>query len=341
MKTAPFFALVSLALAPPASAQLVITGAGSTFSNILYQDWIRTYNEAHPEVELVYESIGSGAGVRQFFDRAVDFGASDAPITDSAMTAMGGDAVHIPTEMGAVVAAYTLPGVTAVVRFTPGVLADVFLGKLTRWNDPRIVALNPGVPLPPLDIIVVHRSDGSGTTYILSDYLSKVSPEWRAKVGKGTIVAWPTGLGAKGSEGVAGVLKVTPGGIGYVELGYVASSGLVAAAVQNRAGAFIAPTLESITAAAAGAMRDMGPNTDFRVSITDADGPDAYPISSFTWMLLRGKNENAAKAAALAQFVWWTETEGQARCAPLGYAPLPAQLRPWIQARLRSVTGGR
>jgi len=328
----------ALALAAPAAAQVKLNGAGATFPNIIYQDWMLTYNQAHPDVQLNYQSIGSGGGIRQFSDGTVDFGASDAPMKDSAIAAINGNVLHIPTVLGGDVPTYNLPEVKETLRFTPDVLADIFLGKITKWSDARVAAVNPGVKLPEQDIVVVHRSDGSGTSFIWTDYLSKVSPAWAQSVGRGTSVNWPVGLGGKGNEGVTATVQQTPGAIGYVELGYAMINKLPAGIVQNKAGKFVAPSLESITAAAAGAMRTMGPSTDFRVSITNADGENAYPISSFTWFLLRKTYDNAARAGALVKFVWWAETEGQARAAPLGYAPLPTQLRPWVQARLKGIT---
>lgn len=333
-------ALALVALAVPASAQVKLTGAGATFPNIIYQDWVLTYNRQNPRVQLNYQSIGSGGGIRQFSENTVDFGASDAPMTDSAIAAVSGNVLHIPTVLGGLAVIYHLPGVSARVRFTPQVVADIFLGKLTSWNDPRIAAVNPGVQLPRSDILVVHRSDGSGTTYVFTDYLSKVSPEWQRRVGKGTSVNWPVGLGGRGNEGVAATVAQTPGAVGYVELGYADANRLQYGPVQNRAGQFVTPTVESVTAAAAGAMAELGPNTDFRVSITNPGGADAYPIASFTWLLLRKQYPDPAKAGALVPFVWWAITDGQAVAAKLGYAPLPQALRPWIEARLKSITAG-
>ena len=326
--------------AAPAAAQVKLNGAGATFPNIIYQDWMLTYNKAHSDVQLNYQSIGSGGGIRQFSDGTVDFGASDAPMKDSAITAINGNVLHIPTVLGGDVPTYNLPEVTATLRFTPDLLADIFLGKITKWDDARIAAANPGVRLPGSDIVVVHRSDGSGTTFIWTDYLSKISPEWEQKVGRGTSVNWPVGLGGKGNEGVTATVKQTPGAIGYVELGYAMINKLPAGAVQNKTGKFVTPALESITQAAAGAMRAMNPSTDFRVSITNPDGEKAYPIASFTWFLLRKDYDDAAKAGALVKFVWWAETEGQTKTEPLGYAPLPKQLRPWIEARLKTISAG-
>ena len=330
-------------VAAPAAAQVKLTGAGATFPNIIYQDWILTYNQLHSNVQLNYQSIGSGGGIRQFSDKTVDFGGSDAPMTDSAIAAIQGNVFHIPTVLGAVVITYNLPGITQQLRFTPSVVADIYMGKLTKWDDARIAAGNPGIKLPNDDILVVHRSDGSGTTYIFTDYLSKVSPDWKDKVGKGTSVNWPVGLGGKGNEGVSATVGQTPGAIGYVELAYANTNKLAYGLLQNASGKFITPTLSATTAALAGAMKDMGPNTDFRVSITNSAGADAYPIASMTYLLLRKTyDDDPAKVEALLNYVWWAETDGQAKAEPLGYAPLPTALRPWIAARLASITvGGR
>jgi phosphate transport system substrate-binding protein len=326
--------------AASAAAQVKLTGAGATFPNIIYQNWILTYNQANPGVQLNYQSIGSGGGIRQFSDKTVDFGGSDAPMTDSAIAAIQGNVLHIPTVLGAVVVTYNLPGVTQQLKFTPTLIADIFLGKITKWGDARITAANPGLRLPDMDILVVHRSDGSGTSYIWTDYLSKVSPEWKDKVGKGTSVNWPVGLGGKGNEGVAATVNQTPGAIGYVELGYAAPNKLPFAQVQNRAGKFINPTLAATTAAFAGALSSMDPNTDFRVSITDPEGADAYPICSMTYLLLRKQYDDPTKTEALIKYVWWAETVGQDKATSLGYAPLPTALRPWIAARLASIEAG-
>src|SRR6058998_2611474 len=270
------------ALAAPAVAQVKRNGAGATFPNIIYQDWMLSYNQAHPDVQLNYQSIGSGGGIRQFSDGTVDFGATDAPMKDSAIAAINGNVLHIPTVLGGDVPTYNLPDVKETLRFTPDVLADIFLGKITKWSDPRIAAVNPGVKLPAADVVVVHRSDGSGTSFIWTDYLSKVSQEWEQKVGRGTSVNWPVGLGGKGNEGVAGQVKNTPGALGYVELAYAVQNKLPVGAVRNAAGKFVEPTIESTAAAAAAAAKDMP--ADFRVSITNPAGDDAYPIGSFTWL---------------------------------------------------------
>jgi phosphate transport system substrate-binding protein len=331
-------AVLALSAAPAAAQVVKLTGAGATFPNVIYQNWMLTYNQANPGVQLNYQSIGSGGGIRQFSDRTVDFGASDAPMTDSAIAAIQGNVLHIPTVMGAVVVTYNLPGVTQQLKFTAALIADVFLGKLTKWNDARITAVNPGLGIPDMDILVVHRSDGSGTSYIWTDYLSKVSPEWKDKVGKGTSVNWPVGLGGRGNEGVAATVNQTPGAIGYVELAYARGNRLPYGQVQNHAGVFMNPTLEATTAAFTAALASMAPTTDFRVSITDPAAADAYPIASMTYLLVRKEYDDAGKTQALIKFIWWAETEGQAKAAPLGYAPLPTALRPWIADRLSTIT---
>src|SRR6266446_11010839 len=329
-----------LGAAIPAAAQVQLNGAGATFPRIIYDDWMLTYNQAHPEVKLNYQSIGSGGGIRQFSDGTVDFGATDAPMTDSAIAAIKGDVLHIPTVLGAVVAAYTLPDVSQPIRITPDVLADIFLGKITKWNDARLASVNSGVTLPASDIVVVHRADGSGTSFAFTDYLSKVSPEWQQKVGKGTSVNWPVGLGGRGSEGVSATVSQTPGAIGYVELAYATTNKIQYGTLRNSSGNWITPSLAAVTAAAAGAMKDMGPYTDFRVSVTNSSGAQAYPISTFTWLLVHKSYSDTAKARALVQFIWWAESDGQTKAPELGYAPLPKELHPCIQTRLKSVMAG-
>src|SRR5258705_4479489 len=339
MKSTRFLPLVALlCAAAPAAAQVQLNGAGATFPNIIYQKWMLTYNQANPTVQLNYQSIGSGGGIRQFSDGTVDFGGTDAPMTDSAIAAIQGNVLHIPTVLGAIVATYNLPGVTAQVKFTPDVLADIFLGKITKWNDARIASVNPGVTLPATDIVVVHRAEGSGTSFAFTDYLSKVSPEWTAQVGKGASVNWPVGLGGRGNEGVSATVNQTPVAIGYTELGYATINKMTYGQVRNSAGKFVAPTLEAVTAAASGVLSKLGANTDFRVSLTNPDGPAAYPISTMTWLLVHKTYADAAKAKALVQYIWWAETEGQSMASDLGYAALPQQLRPWIQNRLKSIT---
>jgi phosphate transport system substrate-binding protein len=317
----------------------LLNGAGATFPNIIYQKWITDYNTATPGVQLNYQSIGSGGGVQQFTDNTVDFGATDGPMSDEEVAAVGGNVLHIPTVLGGVVPTYNLSGVTTPVRFTQDVLADIYLGKITRWNDVRLRSANPGVTLPDVPIVVVHRSDGSGTTYIWTDYLTTVSPEWASTVGRGRAVNWPAGIGGRGNEGVAATVSQTPGAIGYVELGYAMINEMPVGAVRNRFGNFVTPDVSTVEAAAEGEMEVMGPDTDFRVSLIDAPGERSYPVSSMTWLLVRKDFGTAeAKARALIEFIWWALHDGQAAAPDLGYAALPAALKPWIQARLESIT---
>jgi phosphate transport system substrate-binding protein len=319
-----------------AQGEIRLTGAGATFPYPIYSKWVLEYTKTRPNVEINYQSIGSGGGIRQFMDRTVDFGATDGPMTDSQITAVRGNVLHIPTVLGAVVPIYTLPGVTQQLRFTPEVLAGIFLGQIARWNDSRIAAVNPGVTLPVADIIVVHRSDGSGTTYVWTDYLSKVSPDWLRRVGRGTSVNWPVGLGGRGNEGVASTVRRTPGAIGYVELVYAEQNRIPFGLVRNRAGTFVAASLASTTAAAASV--ELPATTDFRVSITDPAGTDAYPVASYTWILIAPQATDLAKARTLAEFLWWATHDGQRFASELGYAPLPASVVRLLEARLRSVT---
>ncbi len=320
-----FIAIAALiAAASIANAQTVINGAGATFPNPIYQKWFDEYQKAHPNVAINYQSIGSGGGIRQLSAGTVFFGASDGPMTNEQILAAGFPILHLPTVLGGVVPAYNIPGFTGELRFTGPVLAGIFLGKITRWNDPAIVKLNPGVNLPATDITVVHRSDGSGTNYIWCDYLSKVSPEFKRTVGVATSVKWPAGVGGKGNEGVAGFVKQTPGAIGYVELIYALQNSIPYGSVQNMAGEFVKPTLETVTNAAAGAAKAMP--KDFRVSITNAPGAGVYPISSFTWLLLRERPGDAQRSAMMKDFVRWALTDGQQYCASLGYAPLPKEV---------------
>jgi len=318
---------------PAATGGAVLTGAGATFPNPIYTKWFDAYAR-ETGVRINYQSIGSGGGIRQFTEGTVDFGATDGPMTDAQIAAVKGNVRHVPTVLGAVVVTYDLPSVGgACLRFDGATLADVFLGRITRWNDRRIAALNPGVALPAEDIIVAHRSDGSGTTYIFTDYLAKVSADWQKSVGKGTSVNWPVGLGGKGNEGVTQQVKQSEGSVGYVELIYAISNGLPVARLKNAAGSFIEPTLKSVTAAAASAT--LGPDTDFRVSITDAPGAEAYPISSFTWLLLPKVPRSADKSKALDDFVrWMLKPAAQRMAADLHYAPLPVPVIELVQQRL-------
>jgi phosphate transport system substrate-binding protein len=327
---------MSFAVVPSASAELAINGAGATFPYPLYSKWFYEYSNANPGVRFNYQSIGSGGGIRQITAGTVDFGASDAPMTEEEMKRLPGPILHLPMAMGAVTVVYNLEGVGAGLRLTQDVLADIFLGKITRWNDPKIFEWNKDLKLPSADIVVAHRSDGSGTTDIFTNYLSTVNPEWRAKVGHGKAVKWPAGLGGKGNEGVAGVVRQTPGAIGYVELAYAKQNRMTVASLRNRDGRFVAPTLEATSAAAAGAARTMP--ADFRVSIVDAPGKDSYPIAGLTWLLVYKDQRDEARGKALVQFLKWAIHDGQKMEAALDYAPLPAPVVEKLDKTLRQIT---
>jgi phosphate transport system substrate-binding protein len=312
----------AVALGAVAAAQTMqINGAGATFPNPIYSKWFAEYNKLHPNVQINYQPIGSGGGIRQITNQTVFFGATDGPMTNDQLVAAPGKILHLPTVLGAVVPVYNIPNVTAELKFTGPVLADMYLGKITKWNDPAIAKLNAGVKLPGSDITVVHRSDASGTSYIFVDYLAKASPEWKTKVGVATAVNWPTGIGGKGNEGVAGLVTQSPGSIGYVELIYALQNKISYGSVQNLAGEFLRGSVESVTAAAAAAAAKMPP--DFRVSITNAEGKGVYPISSFTWLLLYESPKDKVQAKTIVDFTKWALTDGQKYCAELGYAPLP------------------
>jgi phosphate transport system substrate-binding protein len=314
-----------------------INGAGATFPYPIYSKWFDEYAKLHSDIRINYQSIGSGGGIRQVSNQTVFFGATDGPMTDEQLAAAPGKILHFPTVLGADVPVYNLPGVTDI-KFTGPLLADIFLGKVTKWNDPAIAKVNPGVSLPASEITVVHRSDGSGTTYIWVDYLSKVSPEWKDKVGVATSVNWPAGVGGKGNEGVAGLVRQTPGSIGYVELVYALQNRIPFGAVQNASGEFVKATTESVTAAAAAAAAQMP--ADFRVSITNAAGPGAYPISSFTWLLLFQDPKDKTQGRAMSDFMKWALTDGQRFASELGYAPLPAEVVKQELAALETVNVG-
>jgi len=322
-------------LVTAADAQMLMNGAGATFPYPIYSKWFDEYTKVDPEVRFNYQSIGSGGGIKQVTSRTVDFGATDGPMTDEQLKQAPGELLHIPTVLGAVVATYNLPGAPKL-KFTGDVLADIFLGKITKWNDAKITALNPGATLPDQPIVVVHRSDGSGTTYIWVDYLSKISPEWQQKVGKGTSVNWPVGLGGKGNEGVSGQVKGQPGALGYVELAYAVKNNLPVASIKNANGKFVEPTIATTTAAAAGAAKSMP--DDFRVSLTNAPGDDAYPVASFTWLLVYKDQPNEAKGRALAKFLWWMSHDGQKYADDLLYAPLPAPVVKQIEGKVKQIT---
>ncbi|MBW8768302.1 MAG: phosphate ABC transporter substrate-binding protein PstS [Gemmatimonadetes bacterium] len=323
--------------APATTSGADLTGAGATFPYPLYSKWFDAYAKKSG-VKINYQSIGSGGGIRQLSEQTVDFGASDAPMSDAEMAkAKGGPVLHIPTALGAVALVYNLPDLGAPLKLTGDVIAAIFQGQLTKWNDARIAALNPGTRLPATDILVVHRSDGSGTSYVFTDYLANVSPGWAAKPGKGKEVQWPVGLGAKGNEGVAGQVKQTPGAIGYVELAYATQNKMNMAAVKNAAGAFVAPSIASVTAAAAGAAGKLPATTDYRVSIVNAPGAGVYPISSFTWIIAYSRQADAAKGKKLTDFLRWALNEGQGMEASLDYAPLPEGMRTALLTRLDSI----
>jgi phosphate transport system substrate-binding protein len=313
------------AIAFPAAAQPVrINGAGATFPYPIYSKWFSEYNKIHPEVQINYQSIGSGGGIRQLTNRTVFFGATDGPMTKDQLLAAAGKVLHLPTVLGAVVPVYNITGVDAELKFTGPLLADIFMGKVSKWNDAAIAKLNPGVSLPGSDITIVHRSDGSGTTYIFADYLGKVSPEWKKTVGIATSLNWPGGVGAKGNEGVAGLVKQTPGAIGYVELIYALQNKIDFGSVQNIAGEFVRASLGSVTKAAAATKGKMP--EDFRVSITNAPGAGVYPISSFTWLLFYENPKDKQAARTMTDFMRWALSDGQKYCADLGYAPLPEEV---------------
>jgi phosphate transport system substrate-binding protein len=315
-----------------------LQGAGATFPNPLYQKWLSEYGKVNPKAKIDYQSIGSGGGIQQIQSQTVDFGASDTPMSDDDLKKAPGELLHIPTVLGAVVITYNLQGVSAPLRFPPDVIADIFLGKIKRWDDARIKADNPGVALPPNDISVVHRSDGSGTTAVFTDYLSKVSPEWKTKPGVGKSVDWPVGIGGKGNEGVSGQIKQTPNTIGYVELAYAVQTKLPVALIKNRAGNFVEPSFDAVTAAAAESLATTP--EDLRVSITDAAGGQAYPISSYTYILVYKEQKDATKGKTLVDFLWWSIHDGERFAKDLQYAPLPAEIVEKASAKLNSITAG-
>lgn len=315
-----------------ASAQ-IINGAGATFPYPMYSKWFSEYHQKTGGIQINYQAIGSGGGIKQLQVGTVDFGASDMPMTDDQLAATKFKVVHIPTVLGAVVPAYNVPGVSAELKFTPQLLAGIFLGQITNWNDAQIAKANPGVKFPNQPIVVVHRSDGSGTSFIFTDYLSKVSPEWKASVGASTSVKWPVGVGGKGNEGVAGMIRQLEGSVGYVELIYAVQNHIPYGVVKNKAGNFVKASLESTTAAAAGVKIP----ADYRVSITNADGKDAYPLASFTWLLIPAQSKDAAKGKILREFLEWEITEGQKEAQQLTYAPLPKEVAEKVAATIKTI----
>ena len=311
-----------------------LNGAGATFPYPMYSKWFSEYNKLHPDVQINYQSIGSGGGIRQVLNGTVDFGASDGPMTDEQLKEAKFKILHIPTVLGAVVPAYNVPGISGEVKFTPEALAGIFLGKVQNWNDPAIAKANPGVNFPNQSIIVVHRSDGSGTSYIFTDYLSKISSDWESTVGKGASPKWPVGLGGKGNEGVAGQIRQLPGSIGYIELIYAVENKIPYGSVKNAAGNFVKASLDGVTEAAA-SVKTMP--ADFRVSITNPPGKTAYPISSFTWLLIPEASKDAKKGKILADFLGWMVTDGQKMTNQLSYAPLPPTVVEKVKAAIKQV----
>ena len=334
LKTTLQLLVVVIALLPcrTAHSQMLVNGAGATFPYPIYSKWFDEYTKVDPSVRFNYQSIGSGGGITMLKNQTVDFGASDAPLNEQQLTAMPSPVLHFPSVMGAVVLAYNLPDVKQKLHLTGPVIADIYLGKVLKWSDPEITQLNPGVTMPDDPIVTCHRSDGSGTTYIFSDYMSKVSPTWQQKVGKGTSLKWPVGIGGKGNEGVTGLVQQTPGAVGYVELIYALKNNIPFPDIQNHDGNWITASLAGVTAAAAGAAANMP--SDFRVSITDAPGADTYPISSFTWLLVYKTQKDKAKGEAVVKFLKWALTDGQKYTGALSYGSIP---QPVVEKELAQV----
>ena len=326
--------LAGLALTLPVMGQTTLNGAGATFPYPMYSKWFSEYNKLHPDVQINYQSIGSGGGIRQVLNGTVDFGASDGPMSDEQLAQAKTKILHIPTVLGAVVPAYNVPGISEEVKFTPEALAGIFLGKIQKWNDPAITQANPGYKFPDKPIIVIYRSDGSGTTFIFTDYLSKVSKDWNSSVGKGTSVKWPIGMGGKGNEGVAGQIRQLQGSIGYVELVYAVENKITYGWMKNAAGNFVKASLDSVTEAAA-SVKTMP--ADFRVSITNAPGKTAYPISSFTWLLIPAQAKDPKKGKIIADFLTWMVSDGQKMTSQLSYAPLPQNVVEKVKAAIKQI----
>jgi phosphate transport system substrate-binding protein len=331
--------ILGLLISGYVNAATLINGAGATFPYPIYSKWFSEYQKVDKEVQINYQSIGSGGGIRQFSEKTIDFGASDAPMTDEQMAKINGNVLHIPTVLGAVVITYNLPEVKTALKLSPEVIAEIFLGKIQKWNDEKITKLNPGIKLPTTAILVVRRSDGSGTSAIFTDFLAKVSPEWATKVGAGTAVSWPVGLGGKGNEGVTGLIKQTPGALGYVELIYAINNKLPAAEVQNKSGKFIKPETKSVTAAAAQYFKKTKAKdipADLRISIINSEGKDAYPISSFTYLLVN-KTLPKGKGESFVKFLNWAVKDGQKFAESLGYAQLPKEISSLVTAKIKSI----
>ncbi len=324
-----------LALTATAAVSQNINGAGATFPNPIYSRWFSEFNQIHPEVKINYQPIGSGGGIRQVSEGTVDFGATDGPMNDQQIADAKVKTIHVPTVLGAVVPVYNLPGNNKDLNFSSDVIADIYLGKIAKWNDSRIAKDNPGVSFPDKAILPVYRSDGSGTTYIFTDFLSKVSSDWQSHVGKGTSVKWPTGIGQKGNEGVAGMVRQSPYSFGYVELIYARANNMQYGAVKNAVGKFLKASPDGVTAAAAAAAKTMP--KDYRVSITNAPGPDSYPISSFTWLLIPLQSKDPAKGKALAEFLTWMLDKGESEASGMTYAPLPKQVQDMVRQTIKQV----
>jgi phosphate transport system substrate-binding protein len=335
-----FFGLFALACSGGGDSSpggtVKLQGAGATFPNPLYQKWISEYGKLHPNVQIDYQSIGSGGGIKQIQAQTVDFGASDAPMTDAELKASPAELLHVPTVLGAVVVTYNVASITQPLHLSPEVVADIFLGKIKKWNDPRLKQDNPSADLPAADVTTVHRSDGSGTTFVFTDYLSKVSPEWKEKVGADKSPKWPGGQGGKGNEGVTGQIKQQPNTIGYVELAYAVQNKLPVALIKNAGGKFIAPSIDAVTAAAASASAQTP--DDLRISITNSAGPDAYPISSYTYILAYKEQKNADKGKVLVDYLWWGIHDGEQHAKPLLYSPLPEEIVKRTEAKINSIT---
>jgi phosphate transport system substrate-binding protein len=326
--------LAGLALALPVMGQTTLNGAGATFPYPMYSKWFSEYNKLHPDVQINYQSIGSGGGIRQVLNGTVDFGASDGPMSDEQLAQAKTKILHIPTVLGAVVPAYNVPGISGEIKFTPEALAGIFLGKIQKWNDPAITQANPGVKFPAQPIVVIYRAEGSGTTFIFTDYLSKVSTDWANTVGKGPSVKWPVGMAGKGNEGVAGQIRQSPGSIGYIELIYAVENKITYGSVKNAAGNFVKASLDGVTEAAA-SVKNMP--ADFRVSITNAPGKTAYPISSFTWLLIPAQTSDPKKGKIISDFLQWMVNDGQKMTSQLSYAPLPASVAQKVKAAIKQI----
>ncbi len=332
------FSIALTACGGGSSSEIRLQGAGATFPNPLYQKWLSEYGKAHTNIKIDYQSIGSGGGIKQIQARTVDFGASDAPMTDAEMKASPAELVHIPTVLGAVVITYNLSGVSQPLRFSPDVIADIFLGRIKKWNDARIKADNANATLPDADITVVHRAEASGTSFVFTDYLAKVSADWKQKVGADKSPNWPVGQGGKGNEGVTGQIKQQPNTIGYVELAYAGQNKLPVALIKNASGNFVEPSIDAVTTAAAGSAASTP--DDLRVSITDATGATAYPISSYTYILAYKNQSDEAKGRALVDFLWWGIHDGESFAKDLQYAPLPAEIVKRAEAKISSIMAG-